>query len=283
MDRCPACGGGSFVYSYDRGEVVCDQCGTVVQQLVDTGPEWRRAERARVGPPMSPTVTPLLLTSIDRRKDTKGRELGLRVGAMRLRDYQMRFGVSTALERKYLDAVKEAARIASVMGIPKPCVDTALSIIRKAVGHIRGRPLDALAAAALYAACRLTNTPRQIEEFAKYTKASRRHITKSYMSIVETLGVKPPLPHPAVYIPKIASALRLRDGIVKMAIDIAKRAREARLTRGKTPASIAAAAVYIAMMKHGVRTTIEDVAKAANVSPPAVKQRYVEISTKLKI
>jgi hypothetical protein len=36
--RCPACGG-PLVNDRERGEVVCAQCGLVVDGLVDTGPE----------------------------------------------------------------------------------------------------------------------------------------------------------------------------------------------------------------------------------------------------
>jgi transcription initiation factor TFIIB len=38
--RCPVCGG-PLVTDLQRGEVVCAQCGLVVAEAVDTGPEWR--------------------------------------------------------------------------------------------------------------------------------------------------------------------------------------------------------------------------------------------------
>jgi hypothetical protein len=37
---CPSCGG-PLAVDWQRGEVVCTQCGLVVDGLVDTGPEWR--------------------------------------------------------------------------------------------------------------------------------------------------------------------------------------------------------------------------------------------------
>jgi len=47
MDRCPVCGG-RLITDYERGEVVCTQCGLVVDVVVDTGPEWRPSEKKRV-------------------------------------------------------------------------------------------------------------------------------------------------------------------------------------------------------------------------------------------
>jgi phage/plasmid primase-like uncharacterized protein len=38
MAGCPVCGG-PLVNDRERGEVVCTQCGLVVDGLVDTGPE----------------------------------------------------------------------------------------------------------------------------------------------------------------------------------------------------------------------------------------------------
>jgi len=53
MGKCPACGG-RLITDWERGEVVCVQCGLVVAEAaVDTGPEWRafeKMERARAAP-----------------------------------------------------------------------------------------------------------------------------------------------------------------------------------------------------------------------------------------
>jgi transcription initiation factor TFIIB len=49
MDRCPTCGG-RLTVDYERGEVVCTQCGLVVSETVIE--EWR---------PSGKKVTPLRL------------------------------------------------------------------------------------------------------------------------------------------------------------------------------------------------------------------------------
>ncbi|MEF8842903.1 MAG: TFIIB-type zinc ribbon-containing protein, partial [Haloarculaceae archaeon] len=39
---CPECGADRIVKSSDRGELVCDECGLVVEEdQIDPGPEWR--------------------------------------------------------------------------------------------------------------------------------------------------------------------------------------------------------------------------------------------------
>jgi transcription initiation factor TFIIIB Brf1 subunit/transcription initiation factor TFIIB len=54
MAGCPACGG-PLVDDRERGETVCAQCGLVVAETVDMGPEWRsfdKEKRARTAPLM---------------------------------------------------------------------------------------------------------------------------------------------------------------------------------------------------------------------------------------
>ncbi|MUV90931.1 transcription initiation factor IIB 3, partial [Halapricum sp. CBA1109] len=52
---CPECGSENLVKSSDRGELICDDCGLVVEEEnIDPGPEWRafnhneRQEKSRV-------------------------------------------------------------------------------------------------------------------------------------------------------------------------------------------------------------------------------------------
>ncbi len=47
MDKCPECGG-KLIADWERGEVVCMQCGLVVtESTMDVGPEWRAFEKMR--------------------------------------------------------------------------------------------------------------------------------------------------------------------------------------------------------------------------------------------
>ncbi|MDX1745193.1 MAG: TFIIB-type zinc ribbon-containing protein, partial [Halobacteriales archaeon] len=58
VKECPECGSNNLVKSSDRAELVCDECGLVVEEeQIDPGPEWRafnhqeRQEKSRVGAP----------------------------------------------------------------------------------------------------------------------------------------------------------------------------------------------------------------------------------------
>ncbi|TSD13423.1 transcription initiation factor IIB 3, partial [Haloglomus irregulare] len=53
---CPECSSESVVKSADRGELICEDCGLVIEEdQIDPGPEWRafnhseRQSKSRVG------------------------------------------------------------------------------------------------------------------------------------------------------------------------------------------------------------------------------------------
>jgi transcription initiation factor TFIIB len=293
--RCPICGNDRFVYNYERGEVVCIVCGAVVQeQLLDLGPEWRaftseeKGQRARTGAPLTRLISEALTTVIDwRDKDVSGKELDIKrkLEVIRLRKWQTRARVQTSYERNFIQAAQELERLRSAMGIPRPCVEQALEIYRQALEKelVRGRSVEAMAAAALYMACRMMKMPRPLDELVRYTKASRREVARCYRLLLRELNVKVPISDPVLYISRIAEQLKLSGEVVKTAIEILQKAKRAGITAGKDPAGLAAAAVYIASLMHGDNRTQKDFAVAAGVTEVTVRNRYKELAKALNI
>ncbi|MFB6179485.1 MAG: TFIIB-type zinc ribbon-containing protein, partial [Halorientalis sp.] len=61
--NCPECNSDNLVSSADGGEIVCDDCGLVIEEEnIDRGPEWRafnhseRQSKSRVGAPTTQTM-----------------------------------------------------------------------------------------------------------------------------------------------------------------------------------------------------------------------------------
>ena len=169
---CPECGGRRLVHDYERAELVCQSCGLVIDDdFIDRGPEWRafdhdqRMKRSRVGAPMTFTIHDKgLSTMIDwRNRDSYGRAISSKNQAQlyRLRKWQRRIRVSNATERNLAFALSELDRMASALGLPRNVRETAAVVYRDAVDKnlIRGRSIEGVAAAALYAACRQCSVP----------------------------------------------------------------------------------------------------------------------------
>src|SRR2546426_8524938 len=45
VTRCPECNSGHLSFDYERGELICEECGLVLtDQMIDQGPEWRAVD-----------------------------------------------------------------------------------------------------------------------------------------------------------------------------------------------------------------------------------------------
>jgi len=296
IEVCPECGSPRIIRDYKRGELVCQDCGYVIEErYIDAGPEWRafdseqKEKRSRVGAPITYTIHDKgLSTIIDwNNKDYYGKAISIRTRAQlfRLRKWQRRIRISNATERNLAFALSELDRMASALGLPKSVRETAAVIYRKAIEKnlIRGRSIEGVVAAALYAACRQAGVPRTLDEIAQYSRVDRKEIGRTYRFIARELGLKLMPTSPADYVPRFCAALGLSGEVQRKAIEIIKKAEERELTSGRGPTGVAAAAIYIASILCGERRTQREVAEVAGVTEVTIRNRYKELAEKLGI
>jgi len=296
IEVCPECGSPRLIRDYKRGEFICQDCGLVIEETyIDSGPEWRafdseqKEKRARVGAPITYTIHDKgLSTIIDwSNKDYYGKSISIRNRAQlfRLRKWQRRIRISNATERNLAFALSELDRLASALGLPKSVRETASVIYRKAVEKnlIRGRSIEGVVAAALYAACRQAGVPRTLDEIATYSRVDRKEVGRTYRFIARELGLKLMPTSPTDYIPRFCRALGLSGEVQRKAIEIIKKAEEKELTSGRGPTGVAAAAIYIASILCGERRTQREVAEVAGVTEVTIRNRYKELAEKLGI
>ncbi|MHA1917284.1 MAG: transcription initiation factor IIB [Candidatus Ranarchaeia archaeon] len=293
---CPECGNTNLVQDMGRAELICQKCGLVIRdRIVDQGPEWRafdqdqRNKRVRVGPPSTYSIHDKgLSTMIDwRNRDSYGKDLGPKKRAQiyRLRKWQRRIRVSDATERNLAFALSELDRMSSHLTLPRNVREAASVIYRKAVDQklIRGRSIEGVAAASLYAACRKCKVPRTLEEIATVSRVGKKEIGRSYRFIAGKLNISIPPSNPIDYIPRFTSALGLSGDVQSKAVEIIRIAGGKGLTSGRGPTGVAAAAIYIASVLLNKRRTQRDVAEVAQVTEVTVRNRYKELVLKLEI
>lgn len=296
VTRCPECNSVHIVRDYDRGELVCEACGLVLdEQFIDQGPEWRAFDteqgekRARTGAPMTYTIHDKgLSTEIGwKNKDSYGKSIPTRNRAQlyRLRKWQRRIRVSNATERNLAFALSELDRMASGMGLPRNVRETAAMIYRKAVNKnlIRGRSIEGVVAASLYASCRQCNVPRTLDEIAAASRVGRKEIGRTYRFMTRELQLKLMPTSPQDYISRFCSELKLSGEVQSKSIEIIKSANDKELTSGRGPTGVAAAAIYIASILCNERRTQREVADIAGVTEVTIRNRYKELTERLNI
>ncbi|MCS7111940.1 MAG: transcription initiation factor IIB [Ignisphaera sp.] len=287
LTRCPS---GNIIYDEVRGEWICADSGEVVaEHVIDRGPEWRaftaeeKEQRSRAGGPINIALHDSgLSTVIDwYDRDASGRRLDLkrRLEIIRIRKWHSRTRVQSNVDRNIMQALNELDRIANQLGMPRVVREEAAIIYRRAVERelVRGRAIESMVAAALYAACRIHGVPRTLDEISKFTKSGRKEVARCYRLLVRELTLKIPIVDAAEHAQRIAFMLGLSGATVKTAIEIIQKAREMGVTAGRDPAGVAAAAVYIAALLNDERRTQKEVAMAAGVTEVTVRNRYKEL------
>jgi len=296
IDKCPECGSSNLVHDYDTGETVCGDCGLVLyEQMMDKGPEWRaftqeeKASRSRVGVPTSYSVhdkgLSTAISQVDR--DAFGRKLPLstRLQMWRLRKWQIRSRVHSSIDRNLAQAMAELDRLSDKVYIPPPTKEKAAVTYRKALdkGLVRGRSIAAIAAAALYAACRGSGTPRTLREIAEASLVDKKDVARCYRLLLRELEVHMPIADPLTYVSKIAERTGITGKTQGIAIQILREARKRRAAAGKDPMGLAAASLYIACLKNNEKKTQKDIAEAAGVTEVTVRNRYKSLKKQLNL
>ncbi|MBS1266256.1 MAG: Transcription initiation factor IIB [Candidatus Woesearchaeota archaeon] len=291
IKKCPECGGINLFWNKDKGEVICKDCGLVVEEkMIDFGQEWREFEsdsgpsKRRAGAPMTYTQFDQGLgTQVGRKSDLSGMKKKSRNKFFRLRKWQYR--ISTAIERNLKLALAELKRVASYLKLPRSVEEEAARMYTLAVqrGLVRGRSMESVVAGSLYAACRRHEVPRTLDEMSEASGIEKKEIGRTYRFVTRELGIKILPSNPSDYVPRFSSSLKLSAETQSKAVEILEMARKAELTSGRGPTGIAAAALYVSALIHGEKRTQREVADVAGVTEVTIRNRYKELLVELDL
>ncbi len=291
IKKCPECGSINLILNKDRGEMICRDCGLVVEdRMVDLGQEWtefdsdQAAKRRRTGGPMTFTKFDRGLgTDIGQKADIYQLGSKERNKFFRLRKWQYR--ISTAIERNLKLALAELKRVASFLKLPKSVEEESARVYTMAVqrGLVRGRSMESVVAGALYAACRRHEIPRTLDELSEASGIDKKEIGRTYRFITRELGMRILPSNPVDFIPRFASNLRLSPETQSQAVHILEKAQDAELTSGRGPTGIAAASLYVAALMNNEKRTQREVADVAGITEVTIRNRYKELLKKLNI
>ncbi|WP_135855054.1 transcription initiation factor IIB [Halorussus salinus] len=286
---CPECDSENLTTNGESSEVVCEDCGLVIEeQMIDRGPEWRafnhseRRDKSRVGAPTTQTMHDKgLTTQIDwKDKDAYGRSLSSekRSQMHRLRKWQERIRTKDAGERNLQFALSEIDRMASALGVPRSVREVASVTYRRALKEdlIRGRSIEGVATGCLYAACRQEGIPRSLEEVSEVSRVDQKEIGRTYRYVAKELGLKMKPVDPKEYVPRFTSELDVSEEVKLKANEIIDESTEQGLLSGKSPTGFAAAAIYAASLLCNEKQTQREVAEVAQVTEVTIRNRYQE-------
>ena len=285
--KCLRCGKNSLLTDESTGEEFCSKCGFVITEKTQaSGPEWRSFQKdggsdpTRTGAPSSLTIHDMGLSTVINpiNKDASGKPLStsMRSTIERLRTWDNRSQTHEPVDRNLRQALGELNKLKDKVAVSANVLEKAAYIYRKALEKklVRGRSISAMIAAALYAACRDTETPRTLKDIADAANVKRKDISRCYRLLHFELELKMPVVDSIQCIARISSKLKISEKTKRYAIKVLKEAQERKESAGKDPMGLAATALYLSCVKNGVSITQRDMAEAAGVTEVTIRNRY---------
>ncbi len=273
------------------GNKVCLNCGMIlertyvgnerraytaeeVQTRRRTEPRWRD-----FGPrTMLPTT----------KTDSKGKSIGPKEQALFSRLSKIQNSLISSIERNFWEAKPKLKMLTSKLNIPEYISETAwkvYSIVAKKKLTM-GRSINGFIAGSLYAAIRVHDFPRLLDELCEASLTPRRTVHRSLAMIIREvlpeLGLRyqPITAESLVY--RFGNELELPMNIQKNAIEMLRTASSNGLKRtGKDPKGLAAACIYIAAKDGNAKKTQSLVAEIAKITEVTLRSRAKQIKSKL--
>jgi len=282
-EKCPRCSKKEIITDSNTAEIFCAKCGFVITERVGTqGPERTFSDntnKSRTGDKTSLTRHDRGLSSIINpiNKDSTGKPLSasMKSTLKRLRIWDNRSNVHSSEDRNLQKALSDLLKMKEKLSLSDAIAEKAAYIYRKALEKklSRGRSIPALIAAALYAACRESGTPRTIKEVSSEINIKRRDLAVSYRMLLRELDLKMPVVDSVQCIARIASQVGVSEKTKRHAIKILNKAEETQNSAGKDPMGLAASSLYLASLKMGEKISQKQVALASGVTEVTIRNR----------
>jgi len=261
------------------GDIVCTLCGRVAaEKVIDMGSEWRNFGDSGENKSRAETVDDIndkLATNIQISKQTE------RTMASLSKLHQQ---ISGNEQKALTQASSKIAEFGAQMNLPNTVLKSAKKIYKdfetKKKRKIRGSNSDPFIVAVLYIACKENGLSRTFKELARETEIKEIEVRRMYQALSKHLGHgsgrSTPVA-PADLVIRICSHLNLKsNSVTYLAQQIAKNV--ASRLEGKSPSSIAAASVLMAVKNEGITDCTErEIAQAASISPSTVKNIYKDM------
>jgi len=292
---CARCGKNSILSDEVTGEQFCGKCGYVIDgKTQESGPEWRSfqkdggADPARTGAPSSLMIHDMGLSTVINplNKDATGKPLSTTMKSTieRLRTWDSRSQAHAPADRNLRQALNEMDKLKDKLALTDAVIEKAAYIYRKAMEKklVRGRSIQGLVAACLYASCRNTETPRTLDDIAKGINIRRKDVARCYRLIFRELELKMPVVDPVKGVSRIASIAGLSEKSKRKAIAILNQAKNLGIVAGKDPMGIAAAALYLACISTGEVKSQKEISIASGVTEVTIRNRCAGLRQMLK-
>ncbi|CAG0890528.1 unnamed protein product [Darwinula stevensoni] len=277
----------ALIEDYRAGDQICSACGKVIgDRVIDVGTEWRTfgdekgdVDPSRVGGPENHLLNGADLSTM------------IGPGPSRSSDFNPKYHNRKTLsgsDRALINSFREIGNMADRLNLPRTIVDRANLLFKQVHDgkNLKGRSNDAIASACLYIACRQEGVPRTFKEICAVSSVSKKEIGRCFKLILAALETNVDLITTGDFMPRFCKNLRLDVMVQRAATHIARKAIELDIVPGRSPISVAAAAIYMASQVNIIKAFLKsnsasedkrspkDIGDIAGVADVTIRQSY---------
>jgi transcription initiation factor TFIIB len=192
-------------------------------------------------------------------------------------------------ERNMMTAFRDISAMCESISLPKNVSDTAKQLYKRAEEEkiVRGKSADAVVACCILIACRQANVPRTFKEIHQLTRVPKKTLGQCFKAFEQAFDLSRPAPMdgqdgsgPAGgtsaenLLNRYCNQLHLHASVVTACEEVVVTARNHGIADGRSPISIAGAAIYFTSHLLGQAKPTKDICNVAGVSESTIKLVY---------
>lgn len=288
--RCPECNSINNVTDYVRAEVICNDCGLVLDESIIENKSKRHSYDAYIDENNDGFGSPMTLTLHDKglstnigksNKDHYGNSFSSKTmhKFYRLRKLDSKTKLSSNKDKYLFNALINLEKMSSALDLPKNVRENAAYIYRKTIkkSSLKGRSSIGVLAASLYASCKICDIPRTLHEISIVSNIPEKNIGRYYKFLNKLIKFKIQPPSPYNYLNRFCNDLNLGCEVVLKSKEILKKADDNDLIKGRNPIISAAACIYIASIICKSKRTQKEIAEIAGITELGLRNVYKKI------
>lgn len=262
--KCKNCGSSDIEVDPARGDAVCTNCGSVLEDNIIVAEVQFEEGAHGTGTAIGQFVS----------ADSKG-------GATK---FGASFHVGVGLESREITLRKARngiTQLCNQLRLNQHCIDTACRFFNMALCRnlTRGRRNSHVHAACVYLTCRTEGTPHLLIDISDVLQICCYELGRAYLKLSKALCINIPSVDPCMYILRFAGQLEFgskTQQVANTALRLVQRMKRDSIHSGRRPSGLCGAALLIAARLHEFSRSTSDIVKIVKVHESTLRKRLIE-------
>ena len=269
-----------------NGSVVCSDCGTIFESLLDYNAEWRfyGSDDSKYSDPTRcglPTNSLLPQSSIGSTISFKYNES---YDMKKIRNYHSWHAMP--YKERSLHNVFDSIQVRAInSGLPA-CIIEEAKILYKQIAETkisRGANRKGIIASCIYKACSIQGCPRSTQEIADIFKIDTKNMTKGCKNFdtIMNSNKKPCISlsgsKPVDFIRRFCSYLNLGTNVYSICLHVCEQAEKNNIVSKCIPPSVASGSIFLVCSLLNINISKKDISQACKISEVTISKCYKEL------